>query len=340
MRLRQAEFLILQYLRGSGAFPESQGTVHLMLSGGKDSVALLQILSAIAFAPSSWSQVKLELVLHHFNHRQRAEDSDDDERLCVDLGRRLGWPVECYSWQPELQNHVEDGDNFQSIARTWRYEKTRNFAQNWSRLRSGRPWAMASAHHRRDHAETLLHNLTRGCGPSGLLGLKPWTQEQNLLRPLLWLTSEQLDCYIAEKQLPHREDLSNQSGKYTRNRLRHDVLAELAKINPQVVEHLWSLSGDMASILKEPALTSQPEPQRAHEGTFVKNANFKIRTAEITGLQELSNFLEAACQKHGAKISRGILTNLLNHVHKLTAGRSKHQRYIFALSETLSLTMT
>jgi tRNA(Ile)-lysidine synthase TilS/MesJ len=170
--------------------------------------------------------------------------------------------------------------------------------------------------------------------------MKPWTPELKLLRPLLWLTCEQLDACVAEKRLPHREDHSNQSRDYTRNRLRHDVLGELAKINPQVVEHLWSLSGDMADLRTSSAPEATEFRATNNETVTDKNAKFKIRTAEIKGLQALGNFLEPACEEHQISLSRGFLNNLLDHLHKLVAGRNQHQRYIFALSEKLSLIMT
>lgn len=332
MRLQQPEFKILQQLRTIPEFKAGRCVVHLMLSGGKDSVALLQVLHKLQTLPSSWSGISFTLVLHHFNHRKRGSASNDDELLCFDLARSTGQPLQVWRWNEELQNKIEQGANFQALARDWRYSSVRQFAQQ-SSSHLEQHWLIATAHHRRDHAETVILNLTRGCGISGMAGLSPWCADQRILRPFLWLSADDCDHYIQTKNLPHRDDESNNELDYTRNRVRHCVVPELEKINTKAIEHLWQLSLDVSR---------EQKPLISINHFNVDRQTNKASTTidSIQSEQDLRLFLAENLPPSELNLSRKALFNVYNHLKKCQRFPQEPRQYHFAVSERFTLRLT
>lgn len=327
MRLREAEFKILQHLRNNQVFACSKGDVHLMLSGGKDSVALLELLTKLTHLEPAWSKLNIRLFLHHFNHKRRGSDAELDEELCIDLARHTGNPIQTYSWPERLEKELSGGKNFHELAREWRYSTVRDFAHMHSPKGS---WVIATAHHRRDHAESVLLNLARGCSAGGLLGIEPWSDKTRLLRPFLWLDHELTDAYITGKMLPHREDSSNQKLDYARNRVRHNVIPSMIEVNARFIEHLWMLSGDVRAqqILNEQTRATQNKDISA------------IEADKITNLDELKGFITKATEGKKLSLSRAKLDNALTHVRKARAHPTAELRYNFALSEQFEIIIT
>lgn len=327
MRLREAEFKILQHLRNYQVFPRNKGDVHLLISGGKDSVALLELLTKLTHLDSSWSKLTVRLFLHHFNHKRRGSAADLDEELCIDLARQTGNPIQTYSWPEKLENELNRGANFHELAREWRYTTVKNFAKVHSPEGN---WLIATAHHRRDHAESVLLNMARGCSAGGLVGIEPWNETTRLLRPFLWLESDQTDNYIFEKILPHREDSSNQSLHYARNKIRHKVIPSMLEVNSQFIEHLWLLSSDIQTRF----LSTQDS-----RVTQVKNSS-TIQTDSITSLHELHGFIAKVTQGKSHFVTRAKLSNAMVHVRKARANPNAALRYNFALSEQFEIIIT
>jgi tRNA(Ile)-lysidine synthetase-like protein len=325
MRLEKAEFKILQHLRTITEFRTGKVLVHLLLSGGKDSTTLFEILHKITHQPADWSQVSLSLVVHHFNHKQRGAESDDDEQHCIQLALKAGCPIQVWRWPSELDEQVSLGENFQSLARNWRYSTVENFAS--STAEPDEFWCLATAHHRKDHAETILHHLIRGCGPDGLKGLRAWTPENRRLRPLLWLSADLCDLAISNKKMAHREDSSNALNDYTRNRIRHVLIKEFESLNSAFVEHLWNLSTD---------LSAQPKPQAHQAPSFERAASFE----QITGTDALRKFILSHCSHENLILSRNFLENILTHINKCRESVHNGRVYKFALSERVFLQLT
>ncbi|MEY3903186.1 MAG: tRNA(Ile)-lysidine synthetase [Pseudomonadota bacterium] len=334
MRLERTEFEILQQLRMIPQLTRGICAVHVLVSGGKDSVALLQLLSAIQNLPRDWSKVSFRLFVHHFNHHQRGAESDGDEELCIDLVRKSGAPLKVWQWPAELTQRVENGENFQELARHWRYFSVRSFAEGQGQHWGTDDWLIATAHHRRDHAETVLHNLTRGCGKRGLLGLTPWNDKEKLLRPLLWLSAAQSDKYIANKSWPHREDSSNAELHYTRNRLRNIVMRELEALNPQFIEHLWNLSADVGMTAVMPI---DEAVQEKTDGDF---GELRLLLNPLMTENDLHRFITRHIPAHLPHPSRRFLTNILDHINKCLSSPQIPRQYKFALSESVWLHLT
>ena len=188
------------------------------VSGGADSIALLW---ALYLLKEEW---QLSLSAVHFNHHLRGEASDEDEQFVRDFCNGYGIPLYVGS-----EYVVPDEKGLEAAAREARY---RYFATL--------PGKIATAHTADDNAETVLMHLLRGTGLKGLGGIAP--KRNNLIRPLLSVTRSEVEHFLAEYALPHREDDSNHTDLFLRNRLRHHVVPLLKEENPRFSENLSAMA--------------------------------------------------------------------------------------------------
>ncbi|AJE03147.1 tRNA lysidine(34) synthetase TilS [Geobacter pickeringii] len=198
-------------------------TVVVAVSGGPDSVALLDILASL-------SSLELQLVVAHVNHCLRGAESDEDERFVASLAASYGLPfhgetVDVRDFSRRECLSLEDA------GRRCRYAF-------FDRL-AGRCGAssVVLAHHADDQAETLLLRLLRGAGTTGLSAMAPRTAGR-YVRPLLALTRHEIERYLRERHLSFRVDSSNADIAFLRNRLRHELLPALAGYNPEISRRL------------------------------------------------------------------------------------------------------
>jgi tRNA(Ile)-lysidine synthase len=193
-------------------------SVLVAVSGGADSVALLRGL--VEFKGNSGSG---RLIAAHFNHRLRGVESNADEAFVCDLAKSLEVSLEI--GRSEFPTG-STGDGLEAAARAARYEFLTKTAQ-----RVGARYVL-TAHTADDQVETILHRILRGTGISGLAGI-PRARELapgiSLLRPLLAVTRNEVLAYLASVTQPFREDSSNASLAFTRNRIRHELLPLLEK---------------------------------------------------------------------------------------------------------------
>ena len=247
-------------------------TVLVAVSGGADSVALLRGLKALKTAGRG------RLAVAHFNHGLRGQESDADEALVVSLAAELD--LRCEVGRGDVQAQAADlGDGLEAAARQARHAFLQDTAE-----RLGARY-VATAHTADDQAETVLHRIVRGTGLTGLAGI-PRARKlggfASLIRPLLPLRRQEVIEYLAELGQPFREDASNADRRFTRNRIRHELLPLLAsQHNPEVVEALLRLSSLAA------------DAQRAIEGIvepLVKTAVAELPDGSVrVDCQQLSN---------------------------------------------------
>lgn len=192
--------------------------VVLGVSGGPDSVLLAELLDHLA------AQYALHCHLAHVNYGLRGEDSDADQALVEELARSKGWTIDVL----DLRKNLECDGNFQDWAREQRYTFFREVAK---RHQAGK---IAVGHHLSDQVETVLQRFLRGSSLRGLAAMRPQTQLYGamLIRPLLKLTREEVLAAVCERGLAFRNDASNKSNHYLRNRLRHEVLPVLQDCQP------------------------------------------------------------------------------------------------------------
>jgi tRNA(Ile)-lysidine synthase len=175
-----------------------------------------------------WS-AGMNIGIAHCNFNLRGEESTADELFVKQWAQARHIPFYTTAFDTKNYAHA-NGLSTQMAARDLRYEWFEN-------LRTTEQYThIAVAHHADDNAETLFINLARGTGLKGLCGMQPLNG--NIVRPLLFATRNEIEKYAAENNVPHREDASNATDDYTRNRIRHKVIPELQKINPSVVHGL------------------------------------------------------------------------------------------------------
>lgn len=182
-----------------------QKTVLLAVSGGVDSMVMASL----------FLNAKLPFAIAHCNFQLRGEDADKDEALVRDWAEQHG--VKFHSIRFDTNAKVQEWKKgIQETARILRYD--------WlEQMRSEHSYsAIATAHHANDNAETLLMNLFKGTGISGLHGI----QEVNgrIVRPLLFAQREDIRAFAVGENVPYREDASNASDKYLRNAVRHKMI--------------------------------------------------------------------------------------------------------------------
>lgn len=191
----------------------SSDKVLLAVSGGIDSVVMSHL----------FYKAKLDFAIAHCNFGLRGEESDQDELFVKKLAKKYKVPFYSDSFDTESFAHQEKV-SIQMAARTLRYKWFEQLLQT-----EGYNY-LATAHHLNDTLETVLFNITKGTGISGLHGIQP--KNGYIIRPLLFADKEEMYSYVVENQLSWREDSSNQTSKYHRNLIRNEVIPLLKNINP------------------------------------------------------------------------------------------------------------
>jgi len=198
--------------------------VVVAVSGGADSVALLDLLANLA-------ELKLSLVVAHLNHNLRMGEADADAAFVKELTGRYGILAEIGT--TDVRKLAEERRlSLEDAGRAARYSF---FAEVASRFQANR---IALGHHADDQAETVLMRLLRGAGTSGLAGMTPRSAGGKCIRPLLAASRRELEEYLAERGLSWRTDSSNADPQFLRNRIRHELLPLLATYNPAISARL------------------------------------------------------------------------------------------------------
>ncbi len=199
--------------------------VGVAVSGGADSVALLDLLRELA---PRWN---LALSVLHVDHGWR-DDSSEDARFAGELAGAHGMPFHVRTLEPGPRQ----GGNLEQTARLARREFFLGF------LKAGLLDRVALGHTRSDQAETVLFRILRGAGATGLAGLRPVSPE-GLVRPLLEVTRGEVEDWLRARGLDWREDSTNRDPRFARNRIRHFLLPDLEREwNPALSETLAQMA--------------------------------------------------------------------------------------------------
>jgi tRNA(Ile)-lysidine synthase len=212
--------------------------VGVAVSGGADSMCLLHVLTELS---PRWN---LQLAVLHLNHNLRGEESDADEEFVRETARRLGLPALVERWErgpaPESQSNAGESAPAGEQASRNLEEAARDARLAFFRraIESGAVECVALGHTKSDQAETVLFRFLRGSGTAGLAGVRPVTST-GLVRPLLEISRPEIEAFLRERGIKWREDSTNQTLSFARNRIRHQLLPELARDwNPAISETL------------------------------------------------------------------------------------------------------
>jgi tRNA(Ile)-lysidine synthase len=216
--------------------------VLLAVSGGRDSMALLHgmvRLSSILKTP--------QIVVAHLDHGLRGDAGRNDAELVRSVCKSLDVPTviaECAEGQLERASR----GSLEEAARLARYEFLQTTARQHGTL------LIATAHHAADQAETVLHNILRGTGLRGLRGIperRHLSDSVELIRPMLTIRNDAISEYIQHYSIEFASDATNKDSRFTRNRIRHELLPLLAaEFNPGVQGSLLRLAEHAQDLLE------------------------------------------------------------------------------------------
>jgi tRNA(Ile)-lysidine synthase len=202
-------------------------TVLVAFSGGPDSTALLHALWQLR------DRLQITVAACHVHHGLRGPEADADAAHAAAFTQHLEIPL--IQKRADVPAVVEERKlSVEAAARDVRYALLEEAAAEAGAER------IATGHTADDQAETVLINLLRGAGPAGLSGI-PWVRGR-IIRPLLGITHADVEDYCLAEGLAYRLDQSNLDLKFTRNRIRHQVMPQLRELQPNVVGALCRLA--------------------------------------------------------------------------------------------------
>jgi tRNA(Ile)-lysidine synthase len=199
---------------------KNKGTTTLLaVSGGVDSMVMAEL----------FLESKLPFAIAHCNFQLRGEEADKDEQLVKDFATKNN--IIFHHTRFATREKMEEWKKgVQETARILRYEwLDMVMAENKYRH-------LATAHHANDNVETLLMNLFKGTGMQGLHGIPE--QNNYIVRPLLFITKEEIYNYAKQHSILYREDASNATDAYTRNAIRNNILPVIEQSFPNVIQHI------------------------------------------------------------------------------------------------------
>lgn len=203
---------LLNHIKKEKLFSTTE-KVLLTVSGGIDSVLMCEL----------FHKAGLNFGIAHCNFQLRAEESDDDETFVNTLAEKYNVPFHFIKFNTSLyakKNRVSIQIAARGLRYKWFEEIRKEYKYNY----------IATAHHQDDSIETFFINLLRGTGISGLHGILP--KHGRIIRPMLFTTKNEIEVYVKKHKLKYREDSSNASDKYVRNKIRHHITPVLKELNP------------------------------------------------------------------------------------------------------------
>lgn len=221
---------------------------NLQISGGMDSMCLLNSIAKISNSKYFKPKNDFIFIAQHFNHHKRGLESELDEQFvklnCLKNG------ISIYIESLKLFTNSSNLSNFQEFARNWRKEKALELCEVLSKQYDIKKYFVVTAHHARDHAETVLMHLIRGCGLDGLVGITEFDEEEVYYRPFYNFSYNSIVKYCEDEKIDFRVDSSNLSDKYERNYIRLHVLPHLSFLNNSYEKSFNAMSCHLQSAIK------------------------------------------------------------------------------------------
>lgn len=220
---------VLKTIKENGLINQGDSIV-VGVSGGPDSMTLLNILINI----KNTKKMKFNLSVAHINHGIRKE-ADEETKYVEDFCKKNN--INCYVKKEKVEQLAKQQKiGTEEAGRKVRY----SFFEEV--IKKEKANKIATAHTANDNAETVLMNIIRGAGTSGLKGIE-LNRENKFIRPLLECTRQEIEEYCKENNLQPKEDKSNKENIYTRNKIRNELLPYIEKeFNPNIIVALNRLS--------------------------------------------------------------------------------------------------
>ncbi|GAB1401307.1 hypothetical protein MASR1M68_02180 [Elusimicrobiota bacterium] len=210
---------------------ENGDRILLAVSGGPDSVVMADLFYRLR------KTLDIEIIIVNFNHNLRKE-SERETKLVEQFSKSHNTKFISKNLNTK-QFAVKNNISLETAGRQLRYYHLENIAKTEKCNK------IATAHNMNDQAETVLMWLIRGTGTDGLTGIpieRKLNKNLSIIRPLLSVSRDLIENYIKKQKLKYCTDKSNFSQDFTRNKIRLNILPEIKKINPLVIEHIFELS--------------------------------------------------------------------------------------------------
>lgn len=262
--------------------------VIISLSGGSDSTALLHLIRSVK------KQFSLDILIVHFNHKLRIESFDEERKLIRDALKHQTPII-------TIKNNSFQNKGIQLKARIWRREELLKLKKQFNFTK------IATAHHIEDLAESQLWRMVRGGSLFTFDALK--SNDRGFVRPLLNIRKDELKQYLISKNIPWSEDQSNQENKYTRNKLRNNVLPELENIGGK---HFLSKLKHLADDAKLLDKYFKSKYCNSLNSTFLSYEEV-IEAQEFFGKELIHQFL---IKQNVLEIKREIIKNIFQLIHQ------------------------
>lgn len=228
---------------------ESGDKIVLGVSGGPDSVCMLLILNKLK------EKLNFKIVVAHINHGLR-ENAKIDEEYVLELTKKLG--IKCFVCHANVKEEAEKMKRgLEETGRIIRYDFFEKI------LKQENANKIAIAHNSNDNVETIIMNVLRGSGTSGLKGIEPKTD--NIIRPLIEIKREYIEEYT--KEFHPRHDESNDENEFTRNKIRNIVIPYIKReFNPNILDTITRLS----LISKEEGKYLEAKTEEAYKSMLIE----------------------------------------------------------------------
>lgn len=284
---------VIAYIRKNKLI-ESGDKVLVALSGGPDSVCLLNILCKVK------DEFNITLGAAHINHMLRGDDSDKDEEYVIELCNKMEIPsyikkvdINTYSDENKMSSEMAGRkvryDFFEEIMMKYNYNK------------------IATAHNANDQAETIIFRLIRGSGLEGLGGIKTY-RDNKIIRPILCLNRDEVEEYIKKENLNPRIDKTNFEKIYNRNKIRLDIL-------PYIKEHF---NEDIIQTLNRTAELLQKDNE------FLESESLKVYQKYCIEYDKYFIIKKDAFTNHDAIVSRMLRKALIRYSNQNYDFEMKH----------------
>ncbi|MGE0132288.1 MAG: tRNA lysidine(34) synthetase TilS [Blastocatellales bacterium] len=319
--------------------PEAEPRVVVAVSGGADSIALLDAIIRLC----ERGAVRAAVLAAHLNHLLRGEESDEDERFVQDVAAKLGAPIFTERIDVGAQARAAK-QNLEATARRLRYDFLRLVAEQ------NNACCILTAHTQDDQAETILMRLLRGAGAEGLRGIHESLSlgdRVKLTRPMLAVTRAEVMAHCEHYGLRFRADSSNFDLDFTRNRIRRELLPLLREFNPRVEEALsraadllteddaclrgvaaeWLAAADKDSSLDIVPLSGVvPAIRRRVLRLWLKKQRGGLRRIELAHIEAIDNLIARGQSGRRVELPEGLtVVREFDHLKLIHAGRAGGQ---------------
>lgn len=249
----------------------------LAFSGGMDSMVLVHL----------FQKLNLNFALAHCNFQLRGAESDGDENFVAAYAKLNN--IACFITKFDTSNYSKENKLSTQVA-------ARNLRYNWFNeiLEQEKFDYIVTAHHADDVAETFMINLSRGTGLDGLTGIP--SQNGNIIRPMLPFSRKEIENYVLENKLKWREDSSNASDKYLRNKIRHHIIPVFKEINESFLQ---SFQNTLEHLNQEQSLINDAVQMVYEKVVSEENQQLKINISALLHYKNHKAYLYQWLNKYG-----------------------------------------